>query len=301
GLKERNIESPEQVRNLTTQLQEHAEIPLFIGIDQEGGWVNRLKERRGFIPTMSQQKLGAKNDTAFTYRYAQKTAQQLRSIGINLNFAPVVDVNSNPENPVIGKLERSFSANPYSVTKHALATIKAHRSKGVLCAIKHFPGHGSAWHDSHEGLANVSTTWSMTELIPFRQIIRADECDIVMTAHIFNGKLDGEYPATLSEKIIGGILRDSLGYDGVVISDDLQMRAITNFYGLEQAILKAVQAGVDILLFSNNSIYDDEISEKAIRILRHYVRTGKISEDRIDASFRRIMTLKREIGWKPTN
>lgn len=289
----RNIRSPEQVRQLISSLQGYADIPLFVGIDQEGGRVNRLKERYGFSPTVSAQFLG-QNSPDMTRRYAEQTALQLSRLGINLNFAPVVDLNRNPDSPAIGKVERSFSADPQTVIAHARAWIDAHHERGIFCALKHFPGHGSARADSHLGFVDVTTTWGQEELLPYQQLIRQGFDDVIMTAHIIHRDLDAEYPATLSRRILTAILREQLGFDGVIISDDMQMQAIAAHYDLETAIFLAISAGVDILTFGNNlTIYDEQIAARGVEIILNLVDRGRISPERIDASYRRIMCLKK--------
>jgi beta-N-acetylhexosaminidase len=250
---ERNIQSPLQLYRLTNSLKKYSSLPLLIAIDQEGGRVNRLKVNYGFPASVSAVYLGMLNNLDSTNKYAETTASTLQNEGININLAPVVDLNINPENPVIGKIGRSFSADPAIVVSHASEVIKAHHRHNVFTTLKHFPGHGSSTADSHLGLTDVTATWQRSELEPYRAIINAGICDIVMTAHIFNSNLDAGYPATLSKNIITGILRDELKFDGVVISDDMQMKAISDYYGLETAIYRAIDAGVDILLFANNS------------------------------------------------
>jgi beta-N-acetylhexosaminidase len=292
----RNIASPDQVRALTAALQKASELPLLIAIDQEGGRVNRLKPKNGFPPSVSQSHLGKVNNADTTRFHAERTARLLAGLGINLNFTPVVDLNVNRDNPVIGKLERSFSADPEQVIRHAGLMMDAFHAHGILTAIKHFPGHGSSHADSHEGFVDVTPFWSRVELEPFAQLIHSGKCDIVMTAHIWNEKLDARYPATLSERILQGILRDSLGFSGVIISDDMQMKAIASSYGLETAIEKALLAGVDILLFGNNTgSYDEDVAKKAIDIVRTLVEKGVITESRIDDSYQRIQRLKNRL------
>lgn len=292
----RNIESPEQVRTLVETLQSAATIPLLIAVDQEGGIIARLKEKFGFPPTLSHQLLGAKNDLAFTYDQATRMAHTLAKLGINLNLAPVVDLNTNPDNPIIGAYERSFSANPDIVTNHALEFIKAHHRQGVLCTLKHFPGHGSSTGDSHLGLVDVTDSWSRLELDPYANIIQAGQADAVMTAHVFNANLDSENPATLSKSTITGLLRQELNYDGVVISDDMQMGAIANRYGFETALQATIEAGVDIIAIANNSVYEEDITARTVDIIKQMIRTGHISEARIDESYQRIQQLKRRIS-----
>lgn len=288
----RNIESPSQVKDLTEALKEASPSPLLIAVDQEGGKVSRLKEKFGFPATVSQQSLGTRNDPGATRKAAEETAKTLAACGFNVNFAPVVDLNVNPENPVIGGRERSFSADPAIVTKHALEVIKAHHERGILTTLKHFPGHGSSKDDSHLGFTDVTETWTRTELEPYEKIIAAGLCDTVMTAHIFDSKLDPSMPATLSGRVIDGLLRDELHFDGVVISDDMQMKSISARYGFKDAVLRAIDAGVDILAFANNSVFDPDVAASAIGVIRKAVRDGRIGEERIDRSYARIMRLK---------
>jgi beta-N-acetylhexosaminidase len=291
----RNIQSPKQVTQLVTALQDSSEkIPLLVGIDYEGGRVNRLPEQNGFPATVSHQYLGSRNSPAITRQYATQMAKTLADLGINLNFAPVVDVNTNPNNPIIAKKERSFSANPDVVAEHALEFIQAHRRQKVLCSLKHFPGHGSSQADSHLGLVDVTQTWSPDELIPYRKIIQAGEADAIMTAHVFNKTLDPNYPATLSKPTITGLLREKLGFDGIVFSDDMQMRAIASHYGLETAVRQSIEAGVDILVIGNNTgQFVPDIATQVTTIIKRLVQNGTLSEQRIEESYQRIIQFKR--------
>ena len=288
----RNIQGREQLQSLTQALREASSESLFVSIDQEGGRVNRLKERFGFPPTISAQCLGAEDSLDLSRAQARQTACLLKDLGVNLNFAPVVDLNVNPESPAIGAVERSFSRDPQKVISHAGAWIQEHRKQGILCALKHFPGHGSAEKDTHHGFVDVSNTWATEELVPYRTLIQEGLAEMIMTAHIFQSELDPDWPATLSAKIIRQILRRELSYDGVVISDDLQMKAIASHYSLETAIYQAIHAGIDILTFGNNLSYDEQIVPKAITIIKRLVAQGAISEQRIDESFQRIYRLK---------
>jgi beta-N-acetylhexosaminidase len=293
----RNIESPAQVRALVDTLRRAARnnvAPLIVSIDQEGGRVNRLKDKYGFPPSVSQQYLGGLRNADSTKFYASRTASTLAKYGINLNFAPLIDLNANPDNPVIGKIERSFSADPNIVAEQAAIVIQEHRKRGVLTTVKHFPGHGSSKADSHKGFVDVTDSWKREELIPYGQLLRKGLVDMVMTAHIFNKQLD-TLPATLSKRVITGMLRDSLGYNGVVISDDMQMKAIADHYGLEQALQLCINAGVDIVCFGNNVSFDPAIAGKVHTILKSLVESGKISRARIDESYKRILALKRKL------
>jgi len=291
----RNIASPGQVMHLTESLQAAAAIPLFIAIDQEGGRVCRLKESQGFPPAPSQAELGRQNDPNVTRRTASLTADTLATAGITVNFAPVVDLNVNPLNPVIGMLDRSFSADPAVVVRHATIMIDAFHSCNLAAAVKHFPGHGSSATDSHEGFVDVTRTWTRRELEPFARLIDSNRCDMIMTAHIVNRNLDKMYPATLSHTTLTTLLRKELGFSGVIISDDMQMKAIRSHYELADAAKRAINAGVDILLFANNTIFDEAIASRVVSLITAMVDAGEIAEESIDASYQRIMNLKTKL------
>ncbi len=288
----RNIHSPAQVQKLTAQLQERSRSPLFIAIDQEGGRVARLNPQNGFPNTPSHKELGEQDSLPTTRSRAMEIAGMLSIAGINLNLAPCVDVNVNPLNPVIGGLGRSFSSAPNIVALHAAQYIQGHHDFNIACSLKHFPGHGSSLDDSHLGLVDVSNTWQPLELEPYRRLISENLADSIMTAHVFNQQLDPDFPATLSDKVINDLLRNKLGYNGVVISDDLQMQAIAKYYDLETVLERSVSAGVDILLFGNNSVYDESIVERAVSTVESLIASGKLSEARINESVQRIQKLK---------
>lgn len=288
----RNVRSPEQVKTLVAGLQAAARMPLLVAVDEEGGLVARLDERHGFPPTSSAAQLGARNDLASTTQEATELAETLRSVGVNLNLAPVVDLNVNPNNPIIGALGRSFSADPAVVTAQAKAFIAGHHNTGVKTTLKHFPGHGSSTGDTHLGLVDVTNSWTRTELEPFANLIKADQADAVLTAHVFNAKLDGQHPATLSKPIITGILREQLGWDGLVLSDDMQMGAIREAYGHEDAVRLALEAGVDVLTIAQQQVYEPGIVTQTIEIVERLVEEGTLDEARIDESYRRVMAFK---------
>lgn len=293
----RNVESPAQLQALTATLRGYSPIPLLVAIDQEGGWVARLPRGFGIGSNYSAQFLGTRNELDLTRTQGETTAQRLAELGINLNLAPVVDLNTNPGNPIIARYERSYSADPAIVTAHARTVIEAHRPHQVFCTLKHFPGHGSSRGDTHYGFVDVTDTWDVTELAPYAALIGEQSCDAIMTAHIFNATLDPEYPATLSTNVITGLLREKLGYDGVVISDDMQMGAIINQYNLETAVRLAIEAGVDIIAFSNNIPFSRGASGSRLHeIIAGLVEEGLISPQRIDESYQRIMRLKRRLA-----
>ena len=294
-IKGRNIQSPEQVRSLVQSLHSSAKTPLLVSIDQEGGRVNRLKADYGFPETLSHEELGKRDDLSFTYEHAELIGKTLAGLGINLNLAPVVDLDANPDNPIIKGKKRSFHSDPEIVAKHAIEFARAHHKHGVITCSKHFPGHGSAMGDTHLGMVNVTKAWNERELIPFQRMIEAGVAEVIMTAHVFNTNLDPERPATLSRRVLQGLLRDKLGYKGLIISDDMEMKAISGHYVLENAIQFGIEAGLDILCFGNNMSYDLNVGEKAIGIIRHLVESGKIPESRIDESYRRIIATKQRL------
>jgi beta-N-acetylhexosaminidase len=285
------------LKKMSWTYQKAARIPLFICIDQEGGKVNRLKEKYGFTKSITAAAIGRSKSLDSARFYGEATAATLAGVGINVNFAPCVDVAVNPSNPVIVKFERSYSANEDSVALFAKEVIKAHRKYGIVTSLKHFPGHGSSKDDTHFGLADVTNTWSQRELKPYKTLLDSGYVDAVMTSHIVNKNLDKKgLPGTLSKAIIDSLLRRKIGFNGVVFSDDMQMQAITSHYGFEEAIKLAVNAGVDIMCFSNN-IQGNEIRtvDKVHSIIKKYVASGEISKSRIEESFKRIMELKKTL------
>jgi beta-N-acetylhexosaminidase len=297
----RNIVSPAQVRTLTAELQALAMAcagrPLFIAADNEGGAVMRLSPRLGYLPAPSAQELGEAGDVALTELEARRMGATLRETGINWNLAPVVDVAINPANPAVVALGRSFSPDPERVTAHARAFIRGMHAAGVLTTLKHFPGHGSSRRDSHAGFTDVSDTADLrAELAPYRTLIAEGLADSVMTAHVFNRNLDPWDPATLSRFTVNGLLRRRLGWTGVVVSDDLLMGAILERYGLEEAAVLALEAGVDMLLVSANAPKDE--AGAALRMLHAIERAlgqGRLSRARIESSLARIDALRARI------
>jgi beta-N-acetylhexosaminidase len=289
---ERNIRSPRQVKKLIAQLQNAAATPLLIAVDQEGGQVARLKEEYGFPATVTAQSLGDLDDPGETRRQAGIIAATLAKAGFNLNFAPLVDLNMNPGNPIIGKYQRSFSADPDVVIRHALAVIEAQREYGITSCLKHFPGHGSSRQDSHLGFTDVSATWEPLELAPYSGLIARGMAIAVMTAHIFNRHLDPEFPATLSKKTITGLLRKEMHFAGAVISDDLDMKAISTEYSRETALELAINACTDIILIANNLVYEQDVAIRMHEMILELITAKRISTARIDQACRRVMDLK---------
>jgi len=287
-----NVESPEQLKALTREIQNTADIPLFISLDHEGGSVNRLKEKYGFPPACSASEFGDRDDEIFTREESKRRAKLLKELGINVNLAPVADVNVNPQNPALGLRKRCISDNPETVTKHARIMIQVFHDQGIYSTLKHFPGHGSSTNDSHFGLVDVTEGWREWELDPFKTLITEGFSDFILTAHAYNRKLDPDFPGTLSRKILTDLLRNTLGFKGVVISDDMNMAAIHDHYDQAEAVELALNAGVDILAIANANHYDPEIALRIMDMIREGIRKGRIQESVIDRSFERIMRLK---------
>jgi beta-N-acetylhexosaminidase len=296
----RNISEAPQVEKLTDAIRQRARLcsgrSLLIAVDAEGGRVMRLGPNAGYTPILSAQELGHGNDLTVTELEARRIGGRLRAAGINWNLAPVVDVGYNPANPVIVDTGRSYSAHPEVVTAHARAFIQGMRTEGILTALKHFPGHGSSFTDSHLGFVDVTETASPEiELAPYRALIAERLVDSVMTAHVFNRHLDRRFPATLSRPTIEGLLRERLGFSGVVVSDDLRMGAIEQHYGLGQAAVRALAAGVDVLLIAEDRLPDGRsASDVALKALRQALAEGRLELAKVEAALGRV----RELGGR---
>jgi len=289
---ERNVRSPEQVAALVNGLRALApNRRLLVAADQEGGRVLRLSPKYGFPPAVSEAEIAATGSDAAIGDWAARLAGTLASMGIDLNLAPVVDLDVNPKSPAIGALDRSLSADPDVVVRLATIEIDAHRAAGVRTTLKHFPGIGSSTTNTDFGVADVTKTWTRRELEPFRSIVASGIADAVMAGHLVNRNLDADHPASLSKAIVGDLLRDELGWEGVVITDDLQAAAITTAFGADEAIALALEAGNDLLLFANQQRYDPDIATHAIATIERLVRSGRISEDRLVASAARVARL----------
>jgi len=297
----RNIVSPEQVKQLTADLQalalQCAGRPLLIAADNEGGLVMRLSTRLGYLATPAPQELGDQGDVARTELEARRMGATLREAGINWNLAPVVDVAINPFNPAVVSLGRTFSSDPQQVIAQARAFIQGMHESGVLTSVKHFPGHGSSRTDSHHGFVDVTDTADLkVELEPYRALIEEGLVDSVMTAHVFNRGIDMALPATLSRYTIRRYLRGKLGYKGPVVSDDLLMGAIRQRYGVEEAAVLALQATVDVLLVSQNQgRYEKSAAERVVAAIRRAIKDGRLSPKAIQSALDRVQALRRRI------
>lgn len=291
----RNLRTPAQVAALSNQLQQIAsesiDIPLLISIDQEGGMVTRIEQGVSLMP--GNMSLGASGDIEAAYQTAYVSGRELRAMGINVNFAPDVDVNNNPLNPVIGV--RSYGEDPNLVADMGLAAVRGYESAGVAATIKHFPGHGDTATDSHYSLPIVPHNMERLrsiELVPFQKAIDHG-VDLVMSAHVIFPALEqGELPSTLSPKVMNGFLRDELGFQGVVVTDCLEMKAISDNYGFAEGTVLAVEAGVDLVLISH--VYEHQIM--GINALYEAVQNGRVSEERINESVERILKLKQKLS-----
>ncbi len=293
----RNIQSRDQVRNLTSALKDAGDIPVLTSLDAEGGFYHRLKEKYGFPPATPAQDMGERNDLTFTRSAASLTAQVLADVGIDMNLAPVVDL-LNPANLTVSARRRSFAADPARVTAHAREFILGHREHGVLTAPKHFPGMGGVLRPHSPGLGELIEDWTTAELEPYRVLIAEGIVDGVLTARITHPQLDPDYPGCLSKKVVQDLLRGELGFKGVAFSDAMEMLAIWDVFGFERGTIVAVNAGIDMLLFCNESgmvPYDDERAPDAVQIILDAVSRGEIAEERINEACTRILELKQRV------
>jgi beta-N-acetylhexosaminidase len=288
------IEATERLKKLTSGLQSNATIPLFMSIDQEGGVVNRLKPKYGFPKSVTAEYLGKLDDMDSTRYYAESMAHTLSTLGFNINFAPVLDLNINQHNPIIAAHGRSFSKDPVIATRHAEIIIGELRSEGIIAVGKHFPGHGSSLGDTHKGIVDVTDTWQKNELIPYKTLIQEEQLEAVMVAHIVNANLDPKMlPGSLSGLVIDGLLRDSLNFNGVAFSDDMRMKAISNYFTVKKAIELGINAGLDVLTYSINTSSKDRRIDMIHTLIKELVEEGRVDEERINLSYQRIMKLKK--------
>ncbi len=293
--KPKNIATKTQLKKLTLELQAcSSDGKLLIAVDQEGGKVQRLKSKYGFYGKFPKASDVIKMDQSKIKSTYTKMSSELKSVGINYDLAPVVDLDINMKNHVIHGLGRSFGKDPKTVAKYASTFIDAMHSNGVLTSIKHFPGHGSSVGDTHKGFVDVTHLWKEVELEPYHLL--KDKADTVMVAHVFNKKLDAKYPASLSYDTITKMLRWKLGYHGVVITDDLQMGAISKKYGLKNTLRLAINAGDDILLIGNQLDPKKVQSTKLlVDTVVSLIKSGEVKEESIDKAYARIQKLKEKL------
>lgn len=292
----RNITNKARLQRMTAQLQHWGGGHLLIALDQEGGRVQRLKPQYGFTAIPSAARIGRMARADSTRHYARLMAQEVALSGVNINLAPVVDI-LDLQCPPLGGIDRCYASSPSVIAWHAGMLIDEHHRQGVLCTLKHFPGHGSAHGDSHWGLVDVTDTWQPTELRPYELLIKQNKVDLVMTAHIFNHQLDSVYPATLSHKMLTGVLREQLHYDGVILSDDMYMQGIIDNYQIEPALVLAINAGCDMLCVGNNinTGFESDRPFRLVDMIVNAVKDGRIPLKRIQEANRRIERLKQLI------
>jgi beta-N-acetylhexosaminidase len=293
--KAKNIVSKAQLKQLTSELQACSyDGKLLIAVDQEGGRVQRLKSKYGFyghFPKASDVAKMNQKQIAQTYL---KMSKELKGVGINYDLAPVVDLDINQRNHVIHGLGRSFGKSPELVASYASSFIDAMHHYGVLTALKHFPGHGSSEGDTHKGYVDVTQLWQSKELQPYKLLNK--KADTVMVAHVYNRHLDANYPATLSKKTINGLLRKKLGFNGVVITDDLQMGAIRQKYSVEKTLELAINAGNDILLIGNQlDPKRTQSPHSLVSTIETLVTSHKVDVKRLTESYQRIQALKKRL------
>lgn len=290
---DRNLKNPEQIHKLCSNIQnlrhkQSSKLPLFISIDMEGGRVLRLKAPFTKWPPLA--KVGALDSTSVAFRFAQAMGLELKSVGINLDFAPCVDIFTNPKNAVIG--DRALGTDPEHVSKLASALVRGYIKSDIIPCAKHFPGHGNTLVDSHHELpvedADMERLQNV-ELVPFKKALRA-RLDLLMTAHIRFPKVDPEWPVTLSEKFLKDLLRKELRYKNLIISDDLDMKALANHYPKAEIPVRALQAGCDILLYCN----DPSSPPVGLEAVRKALADKKLSSADLEESYKRVMKLKTE-------
>ncbi len=284
-----NLANPEQIVKLTKELNTYSKYPLFIGVDQEGGQVQRISSKNGFKDWPSAEVLG-KGTPENTFSQASEMGNTLASLGFNLNFAPSVDLLDSTS-AAIGSRGRSFHSTALVTIDHATAFSKAMEKAGIIPTLKHFPGHGSAKKDTHLGFTDITTTWRDKELLPYKEMIADGYKGMIMTSHVYHADFDDK-PASLSSAIITKLLREKIGFKGVVVTDDMQMGAIVKHYSLKESILLTIQSGTDILLFGNNLKYDPDLPNKIYNHIMELIAEGKISEERIEESWKRIRAMK---------
>jgi beta-N-acetylhexosaminidase len=293
----KNIANKNQVARLTEDLQKCSKDGrLLISVDQEGGKVQRLKTKYGFYGKFPKAKDVIGLSDGEVRQHYNHMGAELISVGINYNLAPDVDLAINRKNHVIYRLGRSFGADPKQVVHYASIFMESMHNNGVLTALKHFPGHGSSLGDTHKGFVDVTKLWKWKELKPYKMLAKSHTIDSVMVAHVFNRNLDSKYPATLSKKIVTDLLRKKFEFDGVVITDDLQMGAINHKYGLRNTLKLAINAGDDILLFGNQLSVKSMVKTRTlVNTIKKLLKSGEVKISDIEASNRRVEFLKNKL------
>ena len=296
-----NVQSPRQLAVLTAAIEAAGgAAPPFIAVDQEGGSIQRLNRRKGFLPLASARTMARKTPCE-AYGLYLRTAEELAAAHINVNFGPVVDLDVNPANPAIGKRARSYGREPSQVVAFAEAFVEAHRAAGVLTAVKHFPGHGSAGRDPHIAVVDITGTWQDEELLPFADLIADDDAPMVMVGHLIHDRFsDGDRPTSLSRRAITAELRDTLGFTGLVVTDDLGMDAITRRFRPEDAAVMAVRAGADVLIFADLWATQPQAIDRVVATVAGAVAAGRIPERMIEESHARSRAVREALGRRAT-
>ena len=287
----RNVKDSSTLLSLNNSLKEsnkNNKLPLFISVDEEGGLVTRMPKDIKRLPTNTY--IGSLNNKDLSYNVGEILGEQLSYFGFNMNFAPVLDINSNPNNPVIG--DRSFGNNKDTVAILGTSTMKGIQSKNIISVVKHFPGHGDTSVDSHVNLPVVNydiNRLKSFEFVPFKTAIQ-NGADAIMVGHILLPKIDSKYPSSMSYEIVTNILRKDLGFNGLVVSDDMTMGAITKNYSIEESSIKAINAGVDLLLVCQKY----ENTENVLKALKEAALNGTISKERLDNALYNIISIKKK-------
>ena len=266
----------------------------FIAVDEEGGVIQILNSKNGFEDFISAKNIVLLNDKVAKKQYSNM-AKMLKNAGFNVNFAPVVDLNLNKDS-IINKKERSFGSSPEIVNKYANIVIEEHFKEKIVTSIKHFPGHGSLSADTHKGFSDASDSWTPTELEPYKNLIGKNNLQTVMVSHVFIKQLDANYPASMSENMVKNLLRDEVGFRGVVVTDDLHMGAIKNNYTLEETVIQSTRATVDVMLFANYFEPDMKTPKKVLNIIKKAIKNGELTEEEIEKSYKRIVDLKNNLN-----
>jgi len=293
-----NIRSPGQLKTLTAALEKAGRgIKPFIAIDQEGGAVQRLPRYKGFLGLPAAQTVALSGSAAALTLYTRQ-AQELAALGITVNLGPVLDLNVNPDNPIIAELDRSYGETAEGVAAFGRAFVQSHLQQGILTAAKHFPGHGSSATDPHHTIADISASWRQEELVPFKLLATHPvPVPMIMVGHlILDGYSDGQAPASLSRGTVTRLLRKELGYEGLIITDDLDMAAVRRSYGVVDAFVRAVAAGNDLILAANTRSPDADMIRKVTKAIIAAVERGEIDRRQIEVSYNRILAAKSQLA-----
>lgn len=286
----KNIQSKNSIKEMNKNLINSSKTIPFISIDNEGGQI----QRHNFIQNKSAKEISFLDEKLARDEY-QKMANLLNEMGFNLNFAPCVDLELNKDS-IISKKERSYGKNPDIVSKYASIFIEEHNKYNIATSIKHFPGHGSVDGDTHKGFVDSTQTYKKEELLPYINLLQYDEKNMVMVSHVYNKNFDEKYPASLSNKTINGFLRQKIGFDGIIVSDDYDMRAIRDNYSLKEIVENSINSGINLMIFSGNISKNDKNEVKKIKkIVKQGIKTGAISLENIENSYEKIINLKKSL------